>query len=83
MELLQILHFYYQKEFQKWEDALDAQRTVLEERERAENERERKNDAAIRRGRAAQAEDLSNDIQPEEHTEAHSERRLPNTDFYG
>lgn len=72
-----------EKEFQKWEDALDAQRTVLEERERAVSERERKNQELIQRGRRAQAEDLSEGIQTEEHTEARPERRLPNTDFYG
>jgi hypothetical protein len=72
-----------EKEFQKREDSLDAQRVVLEERERAVAERERKNQELIQRGRRAQAEDLSDGIQPADHIEEHPERRLPNTDYYG
>lgn len=64
------------------EDALDAQRVVVEERERTVSERERKNQELIQRGRRAQAEDLSDGIQPADHTEERPERRLPNTDFY-
>ena len=40
-----------EKEFQIKEDALDAQRVVVEERERAVSERERKNQELIQRGR--------------------------------
>ena len=66
-----------EKEFQKWEDALDAQRSVVEERERAVSVREQKNQELIQRGRRAQAEDLSDSIQPEEH----NQRRLPDLNF--
>ena len=66
-----------EKEFQIKEDALDAQRVVVEERERAVYERERKNQELIQRGRRAQAEDLSEGIQPEEH----NQRRLPDLNF--
>lgn len=72
-----------EKEFQKREDALEAQQVVIGEREKAVSERERKNQELIQRGRRAQAEDLSDGIQPADHIEEHPERRLPNTDFYG
>lgn len=62
-----------EKEFHKWEDSLNAQRTVLEKRERTVAEREQNNEVLIQRGRRAQADDLSDSIQSEEH----DQRQLP------
>jgi len=64
--------------FQVKEDSLDAQRKVVEERERAVAERERENQELILLGRKAKAGQISEGIQP---TTRHPERRLPDIDY--
>lgn len=71
-------------EFQRREDALEAQRLALQGREQALDareqvliQREAQSREAIRRGRAAMAEDQ----QPSEAETQRSERRLPDIDF--
>lgn len=65
-------------EFQVKEDSLDAQRKVVEERERAVAERERNNQELILLGRKAKAGQISEDIQS---TTKHPERRLPDINY--
>lgn len=71
-------------EFQRREDALEAQRLALQGREQALDareqaliQREEQSQEAIRRGRAAMAEDQ----QPSETETQRPERRLPDIDF--
>lgn len=71
-------------EFQRREDALEAQRLALNEREQGLNAREleliqkeKRSQEAIRRGRAAMAEDQ----EPSETETQRPERRLPDIDF--
>lgn len=64
-------------EFQRREDALEAQRLALNARELELIQKEKRSQEAIRRGRAAMAEDQ----EPSETETQRPERRLPDIDF--